>query len=554
MPDQAAPEQPRVLYLEPDDEITSVVRRLGEVGDGAVILVAPGRSKATSSAIGLRLIARRAAEAGLGLSLVADPASRMLAGEAGIPAFAAVPEALSGRPPAELEPPPRPRAAIHVVRGERSAPLAALAAPSAPSQAAAPPATPRPAVTRAEDTQAVPVVAPPPRPGRAWHIRGPRDARGWAWMAAALVVLAAIVAAILPGATIRIVPQTRTVGPFAYTIALDSSLDSGTVTSTKQADATGTYDASTPAKGTVTFANYSANRVTVPKGTSVSAGKLVFTTDAAVAVPGAPGLGSASTAHVAVTARETGPDGNVAIDAIDTIDDAQLRSDLCAQFFFCTRPLVANRQPLSGGESKTGTEISQADVDGLVAAIKDDLQRQLAQRLAGHPERIYASAAGEDPAITVPQGLVGTRDQGTFELTGSLRYARRYVARDALSEAVTARLQADERARPAGTTLVDGSIGMSQPKLTATGSQLSADVTVTASVAPVLDESELKARIAGRSRDDAIRALADIGPATVELWPGWVDAVPRLPFRIQVNVETPSPQPSASPASAVSPS
>ncbi len=46
---------PAVIYLEADDEVTSVIRRLREADPGPVIVVAPGRSRATSSVVALRL-------------------------------------------------------------------------------------------------------------------------------------------------------------------------------------------------------------------------------------------------------------------------------------------------------------------------------------------------------------------------------------------------------------------------------------------------------------------------------------------------------------------
>src|SRR4029077_15085627 len=107
----------QILYLEPDDEIPSVVRRVRESEAPRLVLVAPGRSKATSSAIGLRLLARHANEVGRQLSLVADPAARALAAEAGIPAFASIDQAqadLGGADALSAQPPThRPLAAIH---------------------------------------------------------------------------------------------------------------------------------------------------------------------------------------------------------------------------------------------------------------------------------------------------------------------------------------------------------------------------------------------------------------------------------------------------------
>jgi len=66
--------EPQLLYLEPDDEITSVVRRLRGADAGRVVLVAPGRSRATSSVVALRLLSRAAVEAGRSVAAAAERA------------------------------------------------------------------------------------------------------------------------------------------------------------------------------------------------------------------------------------------------------------------------------------------------------------------------------------------------------------------------------------------------------------------------------------------------------------------------------------------------
>ena len=163
MADTRATGESQILYLEPDDEIPSVVRRVRESDLPHLVLVAPGRSKATSSAIGLRLLARHANEVGRQLSLVADPAARALAAEAGIPAFASIDQAQAdaGNTDAMAAPAPAQRslAAIHVVRGEAASPPA-MPASGLPVDAEAAPtgAVPGPGRSRIEDTQAVPVA------------------------------------------------------------------------------------------------------------------------------------------------------------------------------------------------------------------------------------------------------------------------------------------------------------------------------------------------------------------------------------------------------------
>ena len=105
-------DETQLLYLEPDDEVTSVVRRLREADAKRVVLVASGRTKATTSAVALRLLAQVAAEEGREIALVADPGARALAAEAGISAFASVADAnVEGAVPATppsivMRPPP----------------------------------------------------------------------------------------------------------------------------------------------------------------------------------------------------------------------------------------------------------------------------------------------------------------------------------------------------------------------------------------------------------------------------------------------------------------
>src|SRR5918997_7123294 len=98
-----------LLYLEPDDEITSVVRRLREADAGRVVLVAPGRSRVTTSAVALRLLAGVAEDDGRHIALVSDSAGRALAAEAGIEAYPSVAEA-NAEDPIPPEPPPERRA------------------------------------------------------------------------------------------------------------------------------------------------------------------------------------------------------------------------------------------------------------------------------------------------------------------------------------------------------------------------------------------------------------------------------------------------------------
>jgi hypothetical protein len=376
-------------------------------------------------------------------------------------------------------------------------------------------------------------------------------------MGGILVLLVALIAAVLPQATITLVPRTRAVGPLSYTVELDGAANQGRVSSTLSASATGTHVDETPAAGEVTFSNYDAASHTVPKGTKVSAGDQVFTTDDAISVPAgiftvhgiAPG-----TASVAVIAVTPGPDGNVAAGAIDTVDSAGVADQLGGPFGF-RRGLVRNGRPTAGGTSTSMPEITQADVDGLVQKIQADLAAKLQDALSAG-DRIYAEpAATQAPSVPVPDGLVGTTGQETFELTGTLDYDRRWVTAEDLRGAVLAAMKADSNGIPTGTILLDSSVTVSPTKVTVSGEKVRAVVSAAGEVAPVPDESQLKARLSGKSRAQVVADLSEIGSATVDFWPGWVSSVPQLPFRITILLQTssPTPRPSAAVTPALSP-
>ena len=59
---------------------------------------------------------------------------------------------------------------------------------------------------------------------------------------------------------------------------------------------------------------------------------------------------------------------------------------------------------------------------------------------------------------------------------------------------------------------------------------------VTAEASPQYDTSTIGSRIAGRTKAGAEAELASIGRTTVTLWPFWVDRVPKLEWRISVEV------------------
>jgi hypothetical protein len=508
---------PAVLYLEADDEVTSVVRRIRGADATRVIVAAPGRSRATSSVVALRLVGRAAEASGRDVAIVGDALTRSLATEAGLAAYSSLEDAHSATPAAPS--PPVAQAPIRVVRWAEET----VSRPAADD------------ITRPVPVQgAMPVVARPRRRSRAATVV--------AGLVAALLAAAVAGAAILPAATVTIVPVTTEVGPVAYVIETrEAERLSGTVEAEATVTATGSYEIVEPATGTVLLRNWSAADQLIEAGTLVAAGEQAFETQADVVVPRgsltSAGTIAAGQVAVDVVAAAPGPAGNVDAGAIDTIlnagADARLRG-------FPENPegRVTNPEPTEGGTDQEGPEITEDDVTAAVRSIRDELESQIAALVAGEAGRIVAEPSLDSPRIDGADVLPGTRDQASVPMVGSQAWEALAVDRAAIEAAALERFAADGAIAPPGQSVLVDTATVRIEGATFEEGTVSVRVTVTGRSAPDVDRAEVAARIAGRSPDQARLALADLGSATVELWPGWVASVP-AEWRIDVRVASP---------------
>lgn len=523
-------DEPRLLYLEPDEEITSVVRRLRETDATRVVLVVPGRSRATASAVGLRLLARFAADAGRELALVADGSTRALAAEAGIAVFATAADATAGT--VSPDAPTSPRAPIHIVRGDGTPSAAPTSAP-APVSAEVPPGTVRSPAS--DETVVVQLpAATPKRHGDQAAARRPRRRRVWIAVATILALSVTAGAVLLPAATIRIVAATTAIGPLEYPVSVPiAGRESGELQAQRSGTPTGERLELVPAIGVVTFFNWNTVAVAVPQGTRVSVGGgVAFVTDQLLIVPRGRFSGP-SNASVGVTAVEGGEGGNVDSGTIDTIEDNSVRNFL-AGFPDNPNRLVTNNDATAGGAEVPHAVVQQSDVDALVAEVVADLAAQLASRL-GATDRLYAAASAEEaPVIPVPDDLVGTEDLETFEFTGTLAFDRPYVMRSAAEEAGLTAFGADAESVPAGMSVVPESVTVVIGVAMLTEDALRIETTVEAMAVADLDEEAIRRRAAGLTKDEARAELAELGELEIELWPTWVDRIPGLSMRITV--------------------
>jgi hypothetical protein len=529
---------PATIYLEADDEVTSVIRRLRAADPGPVVIVAPGRSRATSSVVALRLLGRAAESDGRSIAVVGDALTRSLAAEAGLSAFNTLEEARSadGGPAPAIEP---RHAAISVVRGpaaDETAPTLAALAPSGTSSddltrpVELPPRAPRPG-------------APRRRPSPTQSGRRRRVPVGLVAALALLLVAATVAGAtLLPAATVTIVPRSDEIGPVSYDIELvDAERSSGTVEASAEVVATGTYAVQEPASGTVVLFNWTFFPVEVPAGTFVAAGEQAFATQADVTVPRGQltGAGTIAAGDIAVNvvAAAPGPAANVPAEAIDVVVDQGIDAQLRG---FPENPQrrVVNPEATTGGVDRSGTEIVQEDLDTARASLEQALSRRVEEAVGPEdPDVIAVTIPSGEARIEVPEELVGTRDEERVEISGKLDWEVVRADRDVVTDLARAQLEADTALVPNGHELLAGSVEVEVGEASLADGELVVPVEVVARTISRIDPEEVRTRIAGRSAAEAEASLAEIGDASVSLWPGWVSSVPELDWRVEILIQ-----------------
>jgi hypothetical protein len=542
-----------LIYLESDDEVTSVVRRLRDATAPRVVVVAPGRSRATSSAVAMRLLARFGAEAGRDIAIVGDALTRSLAAEAGLAAYLSVDDARVAAPvDGAVLGEPR-RAGIQVVRG-----------PAAEETAPTMPAAPIPADDAAwAETRPLAVSTPSPAPRLAATRRGRRVPIGLLLGLVALLVAAAAVAGavLLPAAEVTLRLETVAIAPQTYSIDVPTERRAaGTLEEVGTVTATGTYPILTQATGTVTLFNFSGAPVDVDANTLVATGEepgaQAFSTVTPVVVPAGQltpeGRIQAGEQTVNVMAVAAGLGGNVAAEAIDTVLSEGPRNRLRGFANNATR-LVLNTAPTTGGTESTGPVILQEDVDAAVAAVRVALAEALVQELGDADLVAVPVGTPAEPEISGDDGLAGTQDQPTAEIRGMLAYDQWLVDPDELERVAGDRLAADDEAVPANHRLVDAATTVRVLQTTASADAVTASVEVGGRAEAIVDEEAVIERVRGRPIEEAERALESLGRVEVEPWPGWVTEVPDLEWRIDVQIES-TDEPAASPSAAASPS
>ncbi len=345
-------------------------------------------------------------------------------------------------------------------------------------------------------------------------------------------------------------PRIDPIGPLELTIVADpaaSAVDAaaGVIPATRipipiqvedRFPATGKRVVETKATGTVVFTSRNTGaEVKIPAGTQVqTATGIVFRTTRRVVVPKATFLPpTPGVAEAPVEALEAGPAGNVpagAISRVSTVIQARLVNP---------DDPVSNPEPTSGGKHEEFPRVSQADVDGALAALRQRAETALRDGLAD-PTLVPAGLTVFDATATLgdlaptvdPASLVG-KEATEFDLGLTGQGSVIAVDESPLREIAEARVRAQIAANH---VLVDGSLSVEVGDPVVEGEIIRFPVTASARQTVVVDPAEIRAAVKGKPVEEARRLLEGYGTVSIEVWPDWVTTIPTLDARLEVLV------------------
>jgi hypothetical protein len=559
-----------LVYLDVDDEITSVAARIRAADADTVTLVLPFGSRLATSRINFRLLAREATERGKHIEIItADGSARSLAVAAGLtvhPSVVAFERARAGGSagPADAQSDGAlPDDDTGSTTGLWTA--SAAAAGMAPGVADVPvggldiedDAPTRVITVPKRKSKGVPLVGPPRPPVRTGL------ALGLGLAAVVLVIIGAMLAVrLLPSATIVLAPRAETIRPLNLLVtartdvtAVDPEnlliparrIEFDLLASTT-VSATGTKVTEVKATGNVTFSNFdTGSAVFIPARTVVHTkgkDKVEFVTVADVTLPRAqidffpPFPTRPSTGSVGVEAVKPGEDGNVGNNTIVEVPGG-------GRNLFVTNP-----EPTIGGSRTEAPEISQDDVDSAVEALADALEADLDAQVASGagvpagttvlPETavIESGDLSVDPATLVgsPELSVEITEVGTGSVVGVDPGPIESIARSRLEAEVVE-----------GWSIDPASVEFTRDAPTSFGTGATYPFKISGTMVRDVDVPALIQSIRGLGLPEARTKLQAYGDVAVTLWPDWVTTIPDNVDRIDLTLAEPALSPSPTP-------
>ena len=289
------------------------------------------------------------------------------------------------------------------------------------------------------------------------------------------------------------------------------------------------------ATGEVFFTNKLGSRVVVPQGTVVQAGNVSFVTTDEVVIPGSVTTGTQQSFGIGrakIEAVTGGTAGNVAPEAIKAVA-GPLSESL----------VVRNDEPTRGGTDREVRFVTAGDRQQLYNTLLVTLREQAEARLSER-ERSGESLVvwpEPNPAVTeeVYEPAEVRAEADSVRLRMKIRYSATQFRGDDVNQLVNEKLAAHVDSIAPGWAVVAETLQVSPPVIerVEAGGAVHMQIQARGHREPNVDVGQIRSDLAGRTRSEA-QAYLDARPGfagrELTVWPGWLNSLPRLPFRITV--------------------
>lgn len=549
-------DQKDTIYIDIDDEITSIIEKVRGSEHKILALVLPKRTATLQSIVNMKLLKRTADEGKKRIVLITSEAGLLpLAGAVGLH----VAKTLQSKP--AIPPPPDMSNAEESVEDSESTTeepeldnsksigeLAGL--PDEPKQASTPSAAEETIDIDNSDSEE---ASKPGGKKSKDKIKIPDFNKFRLRLILGGLVFVGLVVAwyfmfrVMPAATVTIQTNnqsindspTITVNTAVKTLdeknkVVPAEIKSVKITATQKATSTGKKNVGNKASGSVTLyycPNDNDSEITIPAGTGLTTNGLVFTTTAVAVVPASNFTGGGTckkdlSQKVNVLAAAGGTQYNVS----------------SANFSSSSTSLVSGSGSTSGGTDETVTVVSQSDIDGAkqkIASNTTQAQNDLTKALRSAGKLpIIATLVGDEPGVSTS---ANTGDQvsdvtvtvvTTYHMLGVKQSDLEKIIASDLKDQIDAKKQAISEYGLGGATFT------LTTKKSNTEQVLSLKTTVTTGAQ--IDIAALKKQIVGKKKGDIktlIGSLPSVQAVEVEYSPFWITTTPRKTSKITVVIQ-----------------
>lgn len=539
--------QKDTIYIDIDDEITSIIDKLRGSPQKIVALVLPKRATVFQSIVNMKLLKRTAESDKKKVVLITSEAALMpLAASVGLH----VAKTLQSKPE------------IPSVSAEDSPPVS-LAEDVEPDMPAATSPLPDEEDIEVDNTEDAPAAgkgdagkagkAGKPKKNKKLKVPNFDSFRKRLLLGGVVLVLLIVgwvmAFMVLPKATVTLTTDTSnldtdlafTADPNAQALKLDESLLPAASkeyrkTDTEKVAATGQKDLGEKATGTVSLKNCTAsvNSVTIPAGTTVSTSNLAYVTQASATLPPSSfnGVGACTTPAqtVSVTAANPGEQYNISGGKTFTVSGFSSVSGV-------------DSSAMSGGTSKVVKIVSQQDVDNAKQKITDRAATEAPEELKKKLEEenyfpLSDSMTAGTPTITSTPNVGAEAPEVT--VTSTTVFTMLGIKKDDLKTLVEedAKKKIDTSKQIIRDNGIDGATIRVQEKRP--NGQMTFSFKAIVVAGPQLDDEAIKKEIIGKKRGEAqeiVKRRPGIKDVEISYSPFWVQTTPKSTSKIRIVFE-----------------